>query len=299
MSHSHINTTKHSSKVPHTTRLLMCAPDHFEVTYKINLWMKPGEWQSNADALKKQAEQRWQSLYQTFLSLGIEIDLINQHAGLPDMVFTANAAVVLNGNALLAHFLHKERQGEEKYFSKYFNVLKERGLLSAVDRLPANVIQEGAGDCLWDKKRQIFWAGYGPRSNKEAPKYLQDYFKKEVVGLQLVSPRFYHIDVSLSPLQSGNIIYYPAAFSKQAQKTILERVPPDQLIAVDEEDAYHFVCNLVNIDDKIILSGCSQRLKDTLKDRGYSVIEVPVEVFALAGGSVCCLTLRLDQHSNK
>jgi N-dimethylarginine dimethylaminohydrolase len=110
----------------------------------------------------------------------------------------------------------------------------------------------------------------------------------------LASPRFYHIDVSLSPLNSGAILYYPDAFTKQAQNIILERVPVDQLIAIDEEDAYNFVCNLVNIGDKIILSRCSSRLKDIFKDRGFSVIEVPVDTFALAGGSVCCLTLRLD-----
>jgi N-dimethylarginine dimethylaminohydrolase len=151
---------------------------------------------------------------------------------------------------------------------------------------------------LWDSTRQIFWAGYGPRSSKESTPYLQDYFGKEVIALELASPRFYHIDVSLSPLKSGDILYYPAAFTKQAQNTILERVPSDKLIAVEEEDAYIFVCNLVNIEDKIILSGCSLSLQNVLQDRGYSIIKAPVDTFALSGGSVCCLTLRLNWQSS-
>lgn len=294
--HSSLSPQEHSQKFAH---LLMCAPEYFEVTYKINLWMRPGDWQNNAAHFKQNALQGWQQLYQTFQSLSVPVELIGPQSGLPDMVFTANAAVVLNGKALLARFLHEERQGEEKYFAQYFQVLKDKGMLARIDQLPRKLIQEGAGDCLWDSKRQMFWAGYGPRSSKEAVPYLQDYFGKEVVGLQLNSARFYHLDVSLSPLLSGHIIYYPAAFTKQAQKTILERVPADQLIAITEEDASYFACNLVNIADKIILARCTDKLKNQLKERGYSVIEVPVETFTLAGGSACCLTLRLDWCSKQ
>ena len=288
--------------VPNTTEqkphLLMCAPQYFEVNYKINPWMQPQEWQNNAFTLKHKAEQSWQSLYEAFQSLGVNVNLVKPEPKLPDMVFTANSAVVLDGKALLAHFLHKERQGEERHFSQHFQFLKERGLLTAVDKMPINLIQEGAGDCLWDATRQVFWAGYGPRSSKESTAYLQDYFGKEVIALELASPRFYHIDVSLSPLNSGTLLYYPTAFTKQSQNIILERVPAEQLITVGDEDANKFVCNLVNIGDKIVLCRCSSSLKNTLQDRGYSTIEVPVETFSLSGGSVCCLTLRLDLQSS-
>ena len=141
--------------------------------------------------------------------------------------------------------------------------------MTQVDNMPVAIVQEGAGDCLWDSGREVFWAGYGTRSNKEAAAYLEDYFGKEVIALELASPRFYHADVSISPLNSGTVVYYPAAFTKQAQNVILERVPADQLIAVEDEDAYNFVCNLVNIDDKIILSSCSSRLKDIFKDQAF------------------------------
>lgn len=278
-------------------RLLMCAPEHFEVTYTINPWMRPDDWQHNPDQLKKIAKQNWQDLYKTFQTLSVPVELVGQQPGLPDMVFTANAAVVLDGKAIVSHFLHKERQGEEKYFSDYFQQLKERGILSRVEKFPAGLVQEGAGDCLWDNHHQIFWAGYGPRSSKEAAKYLQDYFGKEVVALQLASPRFYHIDLSLSSLRSGDILYYPQAFTEAAQKMILERVPTNKLIAISEEDAFNFVCNLVNIDSNIILSRCSEQLKNKLQERGYSTTQTPLDAFALAGGSACCLTLRLDHRS--
>ncbi len=280
-------------KHPH---LLMCAPDSFAVTYKINTWMRPESWRHNAAQLKRKAGHQWHALCKTFQSLGISISLIDHQPGLPDMVFTANAAVILDKRVLLSHFLHPERQGEEKYFAQYFRRLKRQGLLTEVHKLPEKIFQEGAGDCLWDDHRQIFWAGYGPRSSSTAPAYLQNYFSRQVIGLQLISPRFYHLDLSLSPLAHGEILYYPSAFTKKAQKTILEQIPVDQLIAIDDEDAFHFVCNLVNINNTIVLTRCSARLKDILKERGYSVITVPVDAFLLAGGSVCCLTLRLNWH---
>jgi len=276
---------------------LMCAPEHFEVSYIINPWMKPEAWLNNEIDLKDKTQSGWQKLYEVFQSAGTQIELIKPQPNLPDMVFTANSAVVLDGKALLANFRYKERQGEEQHFSKHFQLLKDKGLLSAVDKTPANLIQEGAGDCLWDDSRQLFWAGYGPRSSKESTAYLQDYFGKEVIALELATPRFYHADVSISPLNSGTIVYYPAAFTKEAQKEILERIPAEDLIAVEDEDAHNFVCNLVNVNDKIILRQCSSRLKEILRDRGFKVIEAPVEVFALSGGSVCCLTLRLNWRS--
>jgi len=280
-------------------RLLMCAPDNFAVIYNINEWMQPQTWLSNSAELKKNVEQEWQRLYQTFQSLGVAIDLVNQPPGVPDMVFTANAAIVFDGRVLLSRFLHKERQPEEKYFAQYFELLKGQGVVVAVDEFPFGLKQEGVGDCLWDSKRQIFWAGYGPRSSKEAASYIQKYYGKEVIALELLSSLFYHLDISLSPLSSGEVLYYPGAFTEQSQRIIKEHVPAHELIAVEKEDAFNFVCNLVNIGDKIVLSRCSNKLKNILQERGYSIIEIPVDTFGLAGGSICCLTLRLDWQSNK
>jgi N-dimethylarginine dimethylaminohydrolase len=279
-------------------RLLMCAPQFFEVTYEINQWMQPETWRRNRAKFKQNAEQEWQLLYKTFQLLGVAIELVPPRPGVPDMVFTANAAIVLNKCALLARFRYKERQPEEKYFVQHFQLMKESGMIEAVDEFPAGILQEGVGDCIWDSERQIFWAGYGPRSSKEAATYIQSYYDKSVVALELLSSRFYHLDLSLSPLKSGEILYYPGAFSEQSQKIIKEHVPADQLIAIDKEDAFNFVCNLVNVEKKIILSRCSDKLKNQLQERGYSVVSVPVDTFGLAGGSICCLTLKLDLHSH-
>ncbi len=274
--------------------LLMCAPEFFEVTYVINQWMQPQTWQDNPIRFKQKAVDEWQNLHKIFKSLGVAIELMLPRRNVPDMVFTANGAVVLNKRALLARFRYKERQPEEKFFAEYFESLKRSGIIETVDLLPENLFQEGAGDCIWDSQRQIFWAGYGPRSTKDAAKYIESYFGKQVIALELLSSRFYHLDLSLSPLKYGDVLYYPGAFTESSQKIIKERVPANQLISLDDEDASNFVCNLVNIDNKIVISHCSEKLKKILQERGYTVIESPVDTFTLAGGAVCCLTLKLN-----
>jgi hypothetical protein len=98
-------------------RFLMCRPDHYAVTYSINPWMDPANWSKNGRALAKAARQEWVALRRTLLQLGATVHLVPPVAGLPDLVFTANSAVVLDGKALLARFRHAERNGEEPHYA--------------------------------------------------------------------------------------------------------------------------------------------------------------------------------------
>jgi N-dimethylarginine dimethylaminohydrolase len=104
-------------------RFLMCRPTHFGVLYAINPWMKPQEWQPRETALAAQAERQWEGLRHALLARGAEIELVPAVEQLPDLVFTANAAVVLDRKALLARFRHPERQAEEPHFRARFRAL--------------------------------------------------------------------------------------------------------------------------------------------------------------------------------
>ena len=45
------------------------------------------------------------------------------------------------------------------------------------------------------------------------------------------------------------------------------------------------------------MSGCSERLRAELAERGYRVVTTPLPSFLRSGGSAFCLTLRLDRRS--
>ena len=278
-------------------RFLMCRPEHFAVSYAINPWMDPKSWARNDNTLAAASRKEWDRLHRAMRESGAQIELVPPVPGLPDLVFTANAAVVLNGKALVARFRHPERQAEEPHYEAAFRSLKERELLHNVCKLPENVVLEGAGDCVWDPTRKLFWMGYGQRSDLGARPIVEREFGVDVVALELADARFYHMDTALRPLPGGEVIYYPGAFTAKGREEIRRRVPVDQRIEIKFDDARRLAANAVSIDDAVMLSGCSSALRANIERRGYRVIATPLNAFRRSGGSAFCLTLRLDHRS--
>jgi len=276
---------------------LMCPPRHFAVTYSINPWMDPAAWQQSGHVLHGAALQQWQDLLRALRASGANVELVKPEDGLPDLVFTANSAVVLDGKALLARFRHPQRQGEEAVFAAALRVLRKRGLIDEVVTLPPGVTLEGAGDCLWDAHRQLFWMGCGFRSELVARNIVAEQFGVPCVALALADPAFYHLDTCFSPLPCGAVMYYQAAFTAAGLALIHARVPPEQRIELVPDDAARFAANAVSVGHTILLSSCSGTLRSRLEERGYTVIETPLTAFLRSGGSACCLTLRLNHQS--
>jgi N-dimethylarginine dimethylaminohydrolase len=272
----------------------MTDSSHFEVSYKINPWMTPEAWRQDEALNRAQAREAQRQLAAAMRQAGARVTVMEGVPGFPDMVFPANAAVILNKRALVSRFRFHERQGEEGHFFAEFKRFEELGALSGVAQAPKSCWLEGAGDCMWDATRQLFWAGFGPRSVVEAIAVVKDYFGVPAVPLELVSSRYYHLDTCFVPLSGGEVLYYPPALSKLALTAIRERVPADALIEASDEDAARFSVNAVNIGREIIAAAPRPRLADALKERGYSVIPVPLRPFIMAGGGAYCMTLRLD-----
>jgi N-dimethylarginine dimethylaminohydrolase len=284
--------------VPSKPLLLLTDPTHFEVTYTINPWMQPYAWAENPVGHLAAARRSFQSLAVALTTAGARLETIPGVAGLPDMVFPANAAVVLDRLALLSRFRHPERQGEEQHFQEHFRVLMERGfILDEVAQIPPNCFQEGAGDCIWDSTRGRFWAGYGQRSTRQAVAEVSAFFGREATALELVSPRFYHLDVCFCPLSGGEIFYYPPAFSAASLAAIRDVVAPEDLIEATDEDAARFNVNAVNIDDRLVMAKASPDLVARLAERGYRVNQVDLLPFIMSGGGAYCMALRLDNRS--
>jgi N-dimethylarginine dimethylaminohydrolase len=278
-------------------RFLMCRPEHFGVAYAINPWMDPASWAQHSATLVESARREWTGLYRNLARLGAAIELVPPVQHQPDLVFTANAAVVLDRKVLLARFRHAERRGEEAHFEAAFRALRARGIVDSVTRLPDGLVLEGAGDCVWDDARQLFWTGYGQRSDRAATGPVGELFGVERVALELKDPRFYHLDTALCALARGEVMYVPDAFTPLSLAAIRERVAAEQRVEVEFADASRLATNAVSLGDAIMMSGGGERLKDELAGRGYQVIPTPLPSFLRSGGSAFCLTLRLDRHS--
>ena len=275
-------------------QFLMTDPGHFDVSYVINPWMRPDAWASHrkAEAIAASANLR-----RAIEQAGGEVTMIPAVEGLPDLVFPANAAVVLDGKALLARFRCPERQGEQAPFRAAFERLKAKGVIHEIAKLPAGVDHEGAGDGLWDETRRLFWTGYGQRSHREAGDAIIAAFGQQVVALELATPQFYHLDTCFRPLSGGAVLYYPPAFTAQALAAIEAHVAPADRIIATEEDAAAFCVNAVCIGRTIIMARAPARLRQRLEARGFKLVEVNLDPFILSGGAAFCMTLRLDLTS--
>ncbi|MBK1989771.1 TIGR00300 family protein [Sphaerospermopsis aphanizomenoides BCCUSP55] len=266
-------------------RFLMCAPDHYDVDYVINPWMEGNIHKSSRD----RAVEQWNKLYNVIKNHAI-VDLVAPEKGWPDMVFSANAGLVLGENVVLSRFLHKERQGEEPYFQQWF---ENNGF--NVYTLPKDLPFEGAGDALLDREGRWLWAGYGFRSELDSHPYLAKWLDIEVISLRLMDERFYHLDTCFCPLANGYLLYYPGAFDSYSNRVIEMRVAPEKRIAIAETDAVNFACNAVNIESIVIMNKASDSLKSRLAEVGFQVIETPLTEFLKAGGAAKCLTLRVTE----
>ena len=260
--------------------VLMCRPDHFGVEYEINPWMHVDQ-----EVDREKAGSQWQKLYHAYLDLGQTVELVDQRPGLPDMVFAANAALVRNGTAVVARFRHPERQGEEPYWRE---ALSDRGL--RVMEVSPGISFEGAGDALFVGDR--LFAGHGFRTDRESHPELGHMLDAEVVSLELVDPRFYHLDTCFCPLAPEVVMFAPEAFSPESARTVRRLVP--HVIEVPTSLAVNFICNGVVVGDHLLSSSGVEKMDQELHVEGLATTPFPMTEFMKAGGGVRCLTLELD-----
>ena len=203
--------------------------------------------------------------------------------GLPDMVFSANAAVVHRGRVLVANFTHPERQPEAPSYREWFETHGYGPIATAGSTI------EGEGDIL--TVGEIMLAGTGFRTSVAAHEEVRSFFGVPVITLELVDPRFYHLDTAVAVLDDRTIAYYAGAFSA-ASRDVLEQLFPDS-IAVGEQDACAFGLNAVSDGYNVVLSDRATALHEDLRRHGFNPIGVDMSELLKAGGSVKCCTLEL------
>ncbi len=229
----------------------MCPPTNFSVAYDINPWMT-----RNVGTATHDATRQWDRLVETLHCAGdVTIETMEPGIGVPDMVFTANAALVSNGLAIVSSFRHPERRREQNAYRAF---LAKAGFATTYLQ---QTFFEGAGDALFDRVRPVLYAGYGWRSERGAATQIGETLGIRTVPLLLVDERFYHLDTALCPLASGHVLAFMEAFSPHAQALLRRTIEPDYLIEVSVADALDFACNAVEIGDAIVLHDASKALR--------------------------------------
>jgi N-dimethylarginine dimethylaminohydrolase len=256
---------------------VMTPPRFFAVDYAINPWMDTTTPVDAAVALSQ-----WQRLQDVYLQLGHSVELVAPIPGLPDMVYAANGGLIIDGTALVARFKYPQRQQESVAYGAW---LQSQGF----DPVYAQHVNEGQGDLL--PVGDIILAGHGFRTALRAHSEIAGIFNRRVISLELVDPRFYHLDTALTVLDDTTIAYYPPAFS-YVSRAHLETLFPGAIV-VDSADAYAFGLNAVSDGRNVVLPAAAVGFAEQLSDAGFEPIGVEMPELLKGGGSVKCCTLEL------
>jgi N-dimethylarginine dimethylaminohydrolase len=265
------------SRTSSPRRYAMTPPTFFAVEYAINPWM---DVTTRVDV--DLARAQWEGLRQTYLRLGHRVDVIQPVPGLPDMVYAANGGFIARDVAIAARFRFAERAGESRAYAEWMSA---RGYRSVSTRH----VNEGQGDLL--QIGDMVLAGYGFRTDRRAHAEISTALRVPVVSLELVDPRFYHLDTALAVLDDHTIALYPPAFSTAAQEQ-LHALFPDAIV-VGSADAYVLGLNAVSDGLHVVLPAAATGFAAQLRDAGFQPFGVDLSELLKGGGSVKCCTLEV------
>lgn len=265
------------ARVATTRHYAMTSPTFFTVEYAINPWMDVSIPVDTHVALNQ-----WEALRQTYKELGHTVELVEPVAGLPDMVYAANGGLLVNGKAVTARFAYPQRTGESAAYAEW---MARHGYVPADTRY----LNEGQGDLL--VVGSIVLAGYGFRTDRRAHHEIAAIVRMPVVSLELVDPRFYHLDTALAVLDDTTIAYYPPAFSAAARARLLELFP--DAIEVAGADADVLGLNAVSDGLNVVLPAAATGFAEQLREAGFNPIGVDLSELLKGGGSVKCCTLEV------
>lgn len=260
-----------------TRRVLMCPPTYFGVEYRINPWMDP-----TRPVDRRRAVRQWRRIADLYRAAGHAVLTVDAAAGLPDMVFSANAGIVSGDRVLRTRFRHAERAGEEAAYDAAFHALGFREVVAA------SYVNEGEGDYL---RARVVLGGSGFRTDPRSHDEVADFLGVPVVSLELVDERFYHLDTALAVLTDDLVAYWPGAFSRRSVG-VIEDLFPDAIVAT-EADAVAFGLNAWSDGRTVVVADGAHALIAALRDRGFQPVPVDTSELQRAGGSVKCCTLEL------
>ncbi|MBW3659331.1 MAG: hypothetical protein KY457_11880 [Actinobacteria bacterium] len=254
----------------------MCPPTSFAVTYTGNPWMDP-----STPVDRDLALHQWQVLRDTYRALGHRVATIDPVADLPDMVFAANGGFVRDGRAVAARFRNPQRAAEADAYAAWYAAA---GYATVAAEAPF----EGEGDLL--VVGDVVLAGHGFRTDPRAHRQVAEVTGAEIVSLELVDPRYYHLDVALCPL-GDTIAYLPAAFADAARAELEGRYP--DAIEVTEEDAAWLALNALCDGLHVVLPVQAETFAAQVAAAGFQPVPVDVSEFRKSGGGVKCMTAEL------
>lgn len=275
--------------------VLMCSPDYFDIVDVKNVHMQ-GNIGSTDKALVNNQWTQLKTAYDFLNQRGIlnEVSVIPGAENCEDMVFCANQTFpwkMENGErvVVMSRMRHESRKREVPHFERFF---EDKGFKPL--HFEKAEMFEGMGDVIPHTGKRLLYGGYGHRTSAEAYDELAQMLKTPIVALELVNPKFYHLDTCFVPLSSESVMLCKEAFTETGLQMINSLFKKVHYIPETEAEDY-FSLNahafIANGQKNAILQQGSKVTVDVLKQEGYHVTEVDTSEFMKSGGSVFCMKM--------
>ena len=283
--------------------VVLASPEHYKIRYVINPLTNTN---STVDPTK--AIEQFNKLKGRLESNHIPVHVIDSNIAdpegkYPDLVYVSNSALILKGwptkVAILARYAHPERRGEEERVGAYLKHILGYKVISLPDR-------EGLyfeGDTRWSNNGKDLWMCYGTgrttlagiEAVREAimgEATLNSWPPPTIHVLKMIGRITYQLGLCFLPLPNGRVLLHCTSFSPGSNKIIVNHFGKKNCVSLPLK--YLYACNSVYLDEHTLLipklPGCRQWMYAVTS---MKIIEVNVEQFHMAGGSVACMVLPL------
>ncbi len=221
-----------------------------------------------------------------------------------NQIFSRDIAFVIEDKLIKANIL-PEREKEFEAIIHVLDVIDPEKILVP----PPSVHVEGGDVMPW--KEYIFVGTYRgddyasyitARTNTAAVAYLQEQFPHKVVkSFDLrksnKDPRqnALHLDCCFQPIGTDKAILHKNGFLVEEEyQWLLDYFGPENVFEISSEEMYQMYSNVFSISPEVIVSERSfTRLNSWLRDRGFTVEEVPYAEIGKQEGLLRCSTLPL------
>lgn len=275
-------------------QFLMTSPANYGVQYDINPWMTQSLEGDLPIVIR--AAQQWAELRNSLVALGADVIVLPKSPDYcPDAVFIGSAGALIGEDFVASRFKHEERAAEEPWFANWFES-HDFAVRKIPDIAPRTALSF-EGDVMLDACGINLWMGVGQRGSrsfKSALDILTANTQLIVKPLELVDPVFYHLSTCFCPLDTGELLWYPAAFSEYSQ-TLIDSWFEGRSIELSRVDAMSLAASSISLGENILTPAISDILQTSLTARGYKVITHNMSEFLKSGGGCKCLVLEVPQ----
>lgn len=207
---------------------------------------------------------------------GLDIIQLDAEEKFPDSTFVEDTAVVNKSVAIITNLGVSSRKGEELEIKK----LLER-FYDNIEYIRYPGTLEG-GDVL--KVDNQYYIGISKRTNKEGARQLARIIKNYGFSCSTVQLfDFLHLKTGIAYIGDNNLI----VSGEFIGNPIFEEY---NLIKVDKDESY--AANCIRVNNFILIAKGFKKLKNSISNLGYKILEIDISEFRKMDGGISCLSIR-------